>query len=428
MFINTNVNTENFIINVTSKGDNYFYGLNGEKQDYVKAAKVYEKMAEKGDDIAQYKIAYCYENGFGKAKDFALARKFYAKASAANNPEATYAQAYLTTEDAHERALLYVKAADQGCLKAMPIAGKYYFQKKDYANALKYYSMGSAEVGNRQNSEASTFIGECLVGLGELYLEGMGKNANHDKAKKYFEEASDLGNVLANERLADYYYYGYNGSENKAKAVEQYKQLGDNASDEAKLKVALYEYDNHHYSEANKYFLSIINSSIKLPDNIGEIYYFMGDKVYRSDVPAAYYYYYSTALIHKVAKPTQLVRLGYMYLNGVGTGVDYDRSKACFERASELNDSEAICMLGYIYDKGKGVFADKEMAVDLYQKAGKMGYMKAYTNLGTLYANMTEMSKAEYYWKLAAKANNKTAINNLITFYKNRNIKSQENY
>ena len=31
------------------------------------------------------------------------------------------------------------------------------------------------------------------------------------------------------------------------------------------------------------------------------------------------------------------------------------------------------------------------------------------------------MEKAEFYWELAAKAGNKTAINNLIKFYKNRN-------
>ena len=32
-----------------------------------------------------------------------------------------------------------------------------------------------------------------------------------------------------------------------------------------------------------------------------------------------------------------------------------------------------------------------------------------------------DLEKAEFYWELAAKAGNKTAINNLIKFYKNRN-------
>ena len=31
------------------------------------------------------------------------------------------------------------------------------------------------------------------------------------------------------------------------------------------------------------------------------------------------------------------------------------------------------------------------------------------------------MDKAEFYWELAAKSGNKTAIKNLIKFYRNRN-------
>ena len=78
-------------------------------------------------------------------------------------------------------------------------------------------------------------------------------------------------------------------------------------------------------------------------------------------------------------------------------------------------------MIGYFYEKGLGVKKNTEKAIEHYSKAGKMGYMKAYNNLGTVYAQVKDMDKAEFYWELAAKSGNKTAIKNLIKFYKNRN-------
>ena len=92
-----------------------------------------------------------------------------------------------------------------------------------------------------------------------------------------------------------------------------------------------------------------------------------------------------------------------------------------FEKGAELGNAESICMIGYIYEKGLGVKKDLKKAIEQYSKAGKMGYMKAYGNLGTLYAHNKNMDKAEFYWELAAKAGDKTAIKNLIQFYKNRN-------
>ena len=426
VFVNTNANIDNFRIEVTSKADNYYYGINGTRQDFRKAMKEYEKMADKNDEIAQLMLARCYERGYGGIKNLNKAREYYAKASEMGEPEATYSLAYLTQDD-YQRAQLYIKAADQGNLASMQIAGDYYFKKKEYANAYKYYSLAATEDGTKRNEKTNDIKANCLASIGELYYRGLSVPQDYETAKKYFEDASDIGNTLADERLADFLYFGFNGVPNKIAAIEQYKSLGDKASDEAKLRIALFEYDRENYVTANEYFSKLMQSNITLPDDIGDIYYRMGGEMYQKDVPASFYYY-NTALEKGIQKPRQMVRLGYMHMNGKGTSVDFPKAKACFEKATQLKDAEGICMLGFMHERGRGTPINKNKAIELYLSSGKAGYMRAYNNLGTLYANEKDMEKAVYYWELAGKAGNKSAIGNLITYYKSKRNKEKEEF
>ncbi len=422
-----NANIDNFKIEVTSNGDNYFYGINGVQQDYEKAFKQYKKMAKRDDDIAQYKLALCYDKGYGTEKNMDEARIYYKKASDAGHGDATYELASITT-DSELRLEYYQKAAQQGNIMSMKIVGDYFIHQKNYPSALEYYSMAIKDVISQKETSISHIQGDCLAAIGEIYYFGWGTKRDLDMAQEYYTRAATIDNALANERLIDYTYYGYKGIPDKPLAIKHYKELGDSLSDEGALKVALFEYNNMDYSEANRYFTKIMNSEIALPDDIGEIFYMMGDKVYREDVPAAFYYY-STSEKMGVVKTKQMVRLGYMYMNGKGTAVNYDLSKQAFEKASVLNDPEGTSMLGYMYEKGRGVSAvDIDMAKELYTKAGKSGYMKAYNNLGTLYARQRDMDKAVYYWELAGKAKVKGAIKNLITYYSKRNNTEKVNY
>jgi TPR repeat protein len=347
-------------------------------------------------------------------------------ASDAGHNEATYALATLT-DDNIKRAEYYIKAADQGNLLSMKISGDYYMQLRDCQKAQNYYLMAIKTENSKTNKNISDIKAACYASLGEIYYQGLGGTRDLGLARAYFTKGAAMDNALSTERLIDYIYFGYNGKPEQADAIKHYVQLGDSLTDEAKLRVALYKYKQQAYTEANKYFFQLKNSKVQLPDDIGEIFIMMGEKVYNEDVPAAFYYY-STAYQKGVVKPRQMVRLGYMYLNGKGTSVDDLRAKDAFEKASNLNDQEGTCMLGYMYERGRGVNADKEKAIRLYEKAGRAGYKKAYNNLGTLYASLKEMDKAVKYWEMAANANNKTAIDNLVRYYKNKNNKAKENY
>ena len=96
--IGVGVSIENFRIDVVSKGDNYFIGQNGESLNYVKAFKEYKKMADKGDDIAQFQLASCFENGYGTSVDYQAAMKYWKISSNNGNCDATYQLAQRTTK------------------------------------------------------------------------------------------------------------------------------------------------------------------------------------------------------------------------------------------------------------------------------------------------------------------------------------------
>ena len=425
--IGPRVNLTNFRIEVTSRGDNYFYGINGESQNYEKARKEYEKLAKKGDDIAQCRLAVCYENGYGGAQNQEQALSLWGQASKSGNHEATYELAQ-RTKDRSRRLATYILAAEQGSVAALRILGDSYLANKNYELAKKYYS-GAVEEGNSMaKKDVADNVAAAYAGLGELYYHGWGVTKDVEAARALYAKAAIRDNALALERLADYVYVGYEtGKPNPEKAIAMYRELGGSLSDEAKWRVGKYEFDQQHYDAANRFFFRLANSTMELPSEVDDVYLTMADKVYSTDKPAAYYYY-STTAAHGVKNVKQYVRLGYMMLHGQGTSVNQLKSMEYFELAAKMNDPEAICMVGYFYEKGLGITKDLDKASAYYQKSGKMGYMKAYNNLGTVYAQKKDMKNAQFYWELAAKSGNQTAIKNLISYYKKRNDTTKVTY
>ena len=60
-------------------GDLYYEGK-GVKQNYQKAAQLYQKSCDGWDSEGCYNLGVLYENGYGVKKDNAIAKKYYGKA------------------------------------------------------------------------------------------------------------------------------------------------------------------------------------------------------------------------------------------------------------------------------------------------------------------------------------------------------------
>ena len=62
-------------------GEDYYYGMNGKKQDYAEAVRYYREAAEQGNAAAQNKLGFCYNHGNGVNQSYAEAVKWYRKAA-----------------------------------------------------------------------------------------------------------------------------------------------------------------------------------------------------------------------------------------------------------------------------------------------------------------------------------------------------------
>lgn len=69
--------------------EDYYYGRNGNTQDYEEAVKWYRKAAEQGHAYAQYSLGWCYEHGEGVEESMDDAFNWYNEAAIQGYEDAT---------------------------------------------------------------------------------------------------------------------------------------------------------------------------------------------------------------------------------------------------------------------------------------------------------------------------------------------------
>lgn len=78
-------------------------------------------------------------------------------------------------------------------------------------------------------------------------------------------------------------------------------------------------------------------------------------------------------------------RLGVMYGNGDGVGLDYEQARAWFEKAIGQGHENATITLAWMYANGTGVGVDEGRARELYLQAARKGSAKAQYVVATMY-------------------------------------------
>lgn len=143
----------------------YESGSGGAPRDPASAFRWMRRSAEAGDVVAQAGTGIYYENGFGVAKSLSEAFRWYKRAADANfapgqsGLASLYERGIGTTQNYAEALALYRKAADQNNVAA-------------------------------QNN------------LGVMYLNGQGVAADPEEAGKWFAKAANSGNATAQTNLA----------------------------------------------------------------------------------------------------------------------------------------------------------------------------------------------------------------------------------
>jgi len=139
--------------------------------DYIKAAKLYRPMAEKGDVEAQLILGSMHDTGLGVTQDFKEAVKWYRM------------------------------AAEQGNAKAQSKLGSMYDiglgVPRDTGEVLKWWRL-AAEQGDAF----------AQLNLGAIYDHGKDVPQDFKEAVKWYRLAAEQGNVFAQEKLGWKYILG----------------------------------------------------------------------------------------------------------------------------------------------------------------------------------------------------------------------------
>ena len=112
------------LLELRTRGDDYFYGRDGVSQNYKIALKYYYFAAEKGSIIGINSLGNCYYHGNGCPVNHSLAIQYFKQAAQKGYLYAQYNLAWMyehgegTEKDLTKAASLYRQAADQGHLQA----------------------------------------------------------------------------------------------------------------------------------------------------------------------------------------------------------------------------------------------------------------------------------------------------------------------
>lgn len=185
----------------------------------AKARQIYAGLAEKGDSVAQLKLAYILAQGIGLAPDPFAALQWYVASAEQGNVLGQYllGQFYLLGEAGapdYPQAIAWYQKASKELPQASAALGFLYETVDDnYAKALKAYEQ-AADRGDAYG----------YYNLALMYEYGKGMPVNYAKAKTLFAAAADRGVSEAMSQMAHLYFYGLGEAKNDQLALDWYKK------------------------------------------------------------------------------------------------------------------------------------------------------------------------------------------------------------
>ena len=215
----------------------YMKGV-GTPKNIAAGLATYERVAELGNDGAATDLGNIYRFGqYGVPQDYALARKWYARASAMGNPTGDAALGYMTEmgqggeKDPVEARRLYKQAADKGSgwgaenyavmlqtgrggPKDEKAAADYIrlAVDRDQPSAMRrlglYYRDGIGVTRDIQmalawlRKAADADDDDAMVELGDMATDGKGMSRDQVAGRAWYQKAADAGNGRGMRRLA----------------------------------------------------------------------------------------------------------------------------------------------------------------------------------------------------------------------------------
>lgn len=205
-------------------------------RDYKKAFDCFILAAKSGHEDAIFKVAVCFEEGYGVTKNCGKALQWFRKICdnkyAQNRIGYYYDHGLVVKQNQLEAYKWFLKAAEQGLAVAQSNVGMYLkygygHVKKDTKKANEWFLKAASQGHN---------VGQYHLGLSYKY--GYGLVQNEKEAYGWLLKAAEQGNLDAKYEIAKCYEDGLGVHKNLEEAFEIYTSLSDGAYEGLRYRLA----------------------------------------------------------------------------------------------------------------------------------------------------------------------------------------------
>ena len=400
---------------------------NQKSEEYYRKAKegwekIYQRrnLKESQRGTIAYKLAKCYDRGYGVERDVESAKKYYQIAEDRQNIYAAYSLGniyYYNKENRNENeAYIHYKKGVSRENKKNP------FCDYQYATLVKKRS-GTSKDLELSNQYYEKAFNEFLVmekeinnpkleyRIGNMYYYGIGTEKNSDMAILYLERAEQRGYEMAKYMRGKIYLSGKEAD--RQRGVKLISELAEEGNSLAQytLGKAYYKGDGvkKDLEKAAEWFQLAAEQENQYAQYYLAKSYFNGEGVKQNYNEAAKWY----SKVADQGNEYAQYQLGNMYLKGLGVKQDVYKALNEFKKSADQNNQYAQYIIGKIYMEGWGVEKNIKEAVHWMEKAGNQGNEYAQYFLGKIYMNGEDIDqdfeKAVHWFNKSAEKGNQYA-------------------
>eukprot|EP00760_Papus_ankaliazontas_P031683 PhM_4_TR5402/c0_g1_i1/m.2850/K14026/SEL1, SEL1L; SEL1 protein len=319
-------------------GYTYMYGLGGQPQDAVKAAKYFQKAVDSGDAAAYGALGQLCSRG------------------------TSHRPANLTA------ALEYFKlGAREGDISSLNGLGLHYARgigvEANLTAAVRYFTVAAGS-GNA----------EAHYNLGLMFLGGVGVPRDVDRARNHLTLASNHGQVMARYKLGELFYEGTGVTKSCRQAVKYFRAVALEGPRMLRLAQAHDDHEQGKYVEALVAYLLAAEGGVEVAESNAahmldnDHLYVLDDEVGPEARAQAAFDLYARA--GKQNNRHALVRAGDFHFEGRGVEYNSDKALEFYSEAETKRSARAAYTLGWMYHWGIGVASrDLSLAKRYYDSA-----------------------------------------------------------
>lgn len=286
-----------------------------------------------------------------------------------------------------------------------------------------YLSLASNDTQMQQARNIYQSLAEKGDRNGQLKLaymldKGLGGPADRVNAEKWYRQAADQDQAVAQYFLGQYYQLGkLDTKPDYTEAKKWYSKASNRFTPAANALGFIYETVDNNYAEALVAYQQAADKNDPIGQfNLGLI--FEKGKGFAVDLTKAENLY-QLAAEHGLSPA--MVQLAGLYFNGINGARDTDQALLWYKKAAGVGDRDALYQLGLLSETGVVMKLDFAQAIQYYQQSSDKGDAKAMLALARIYQyglGITKnMQQAVHYYKVLASLGSAYAQYQLAMIY-----------